>query len=492
MLLCFGCSSLQANIWPMQETLELLTEQLPDENTQALYQVQSPYRTALYNSYAAGHNPYARTQFTFKAEYFQALGGLKYRSSQLDGNLQLRYRDQLALGSYRMAWGQGLVLYKAEGRGALLSPANPQSYSPQGVAAETHLKDIHILALASQQKRSAKLQEGQISLLPKTKTDYLGTVQETLYAAAISYDLSYFSLGALYYHQHYDRSFEDSRRDSLLSTISISTAWHNAAHKVLVECALQDQPAVAASWQMQVPAFLQEWKYQSRGRYQRPAYARAVNTISQAQNRQELSAQMLYSPIKHLHLGVQSTINQGFGALDEARWWGEHKGKVSYGDALSNASIALTSIDRAILSAVDESYSTSIPRHYRLGISLRHELVPGVATALAFRYHHQEKKLALRAGSWWAQSVSYSKAKTQLSLGYSVWNSSNFTLLIPDDSEAGYQSRGQHSAAIEFAAEQNWQDFTVKLKLQQELARSHCATANLSLNYRSQGRKAKL
>lgn len=481
MLLCLFCVCLWAEPYEAHDTYELVIEELPDEFTQRIYAQQAPYQSAANLALVTADKPYLKGQFRLRGEQLQVLGSAKVQDQRLLANLQLRYADHLVLGHYRLNWAEGLILNRTQSARGLLSPPHPETYSPQGIAILINPGAVKLLAFASRQKREAKLIEQQISLLPRSKTDYLGSTMEEVFGAALSYQQQHFSLGALQYLQKYDRSFVDARRDSLLNATSIFAALSTSAHTLQAECAVQDQAALAISWQMKAAGFSQRWRYQRLGNYQRPAYAAKALRLSNTENREELSAQVAYQAHPPLSMQAQSTINKGFGDLDEPKWLGEHKLKLAFADAQSKASITLIGIDREILSAVDSTFISSIPRHYRLYLWLSHKISESISTGASFRYHHQEKELAFKTGSWWEQSLSFKTAQTSFSLAYSIWSSGNYSMLIPDDSDAGYQSLGKNSAALKLSAQQSGRFISGKMFIEQELKQQKSTTAGLSI-----------
>jgi hypothetical protein len=478
------CSWLHSESTYDTPTLELILEELQDENTQDIYDRQALYSTALYGAFSFADNPYSRAQLKLKSNYFQAYGGFKHADLKLQTNLQLRYKDHFALGNYRIGWGRGLLLHRAPLHPSILNPSHPNTYEPQGLAVTVKPGALQILAFASYVERSTKLSEGLITQLPKSKSELLGSTQERLLGAGLSYATDGFDIGSLYYRQSYDRAFSDAARDSLLEAISFYAIVTSGVHRLMAECTVQDQPSLALSWDMTLPRFMQEWKYQRLAAYQRPAYAAKANLLSSSANREELSAKVRFLPLKHLQIQAQSTINKGFGDLSEANWLARHQISLGYSDHLSKASLSLTVIDREILSALDDSFSSSIPLHYRINAALRQSIHENLCMNLAVRFHHQDRLLALSRGSWWKHSMDYHSGGLGLGLGYSVWNSGNYTMLISDDSDAGYQSLGKNSAQAMFMAEYSWKQMRAKLSFEQELKqdRSTSLTANISLS----------
>ena len=189
-------------------------------------------------------------------------------------------------------------------------------------------------------------------------------------------------------------------------------------------------------------------------------------------------------PFKALRIQAQSTINKGFGDLNEVNWLARHQLGLNFSDPLSKASLSLTMLDREILTAIDDNYSSSIPLHYRVNASLRQRIFEDIWMDTAFRFHHQERQLALSRGSWWKQSIDYQRDGIGLSLGYSVWSSGNYRMLILDDGDTGYRSLGKNSAQAMLMTEYGWKTGRVKLVLEQELKQDRVTSllASLSLN----------
>lgn len=464
--------------------MELSLEELPEQSTQTLYDRQAIYSTALYGAASFADSPYSRAQLKLKSAAFQAFAGTKVEDQRPQANIQLRYRDHFALGSYRVTWGKGLLLNRSTTHPAILYPSHPSTYEPQGLAISLKPGAWQILTFASQVERAAKLSEGLITQLPRSKTDILGSTRERVVGSGLVYTSDGFEIGSLYYHQSYDRAFSDAKSDSLLEAVSIYGAVNSGAHRLMAECAVQDQASIALSWSMIHPRFSQEWQYQRLADYQRPAYATKANLLSSTDNREELSARIRYMPFKALRIQAQSTINKGFGDLNEVNWLARHQLGLNFSDPLSKASLSLTVLDREILSAFDDNYSSSIPLHYRVNASLRQRIFEDIWMDTAFRFHHQERQLALSRGSWWKQSIDYHRDGFGLSLGYSVWNSGNYRMLILDDGDTGYRSLGKNSAQAMLMTEYGWKTGRAKLVLEQELKQDRVTSllASLSLN----------
>lgn len=477
--LCLCGICLFADPIAIDDPIELLVEDAADLVVQNQYTEQEQYNSAL-NLYLSS-TPFARIQARVSGKHIRILGSTKALAEAATANLQIRYQDNLALGHYRMQWADGLILSQSQKHPGILSPSHPDSYCPQGLALNLYHKPVRLMAFISRQKRKVKLLEQQISLLPRSKKDYLGSTLEEIYGVALSMQTEQFSLGALQYYQSYDRSFSDPALDSLLVATSLAASYHSPRHILRAECAIQDQASLALSWQMRSSGFQQKWQYRRLNRYQRPAYASKVLRLNNQEQRDELSAELKYSLQLPITLTLRSTLNKAYADVAQTGWLGEHKAAIAYDDTQSSLYLSLIGIDRDILSAVDSTFINSNPQHYRFYLKLGQQINTHISTSLAFRYHHQDEILALKTGSWWQQSLKYSNANTCLQLSFSIWNSGNYTLMIPDDSESGFQSKGKNSAALSLRAEQSWKNLSAQLVMEQDLKGSQDTSLRMNL-----------
>lgn len=465
-----------------EDTPELLKDEYPDRFTEDIYLDQEQLRAALHTAYSFAAPQYFNLQGSLDNDAVQVYGSLRLREARSTANLQLRYKDALALGNYRLAWAEGLILSKSRSNNAILKAPHSTTYCPQGMAVELKHRSLWGLAFASRQNRDARLIDRQISLLPRSKTDYLANSRESIYGAGISVNVKGTGGGILYYHQHYDRAFCDTEQDSLLDIFSVYAVTKLNAHQLRAECSLQDRPSFALAWDMRSSGFQQSWSYTRLQTYQKPAYAARVLRLHEGTDRDELSASLAYTALKGIDVKASATMNKSYDGPGTQNWLGEHKLSLDYRQAGNCASLSVTGLDREILSVIDSSYVSSIPRHYRVSMRLSRQISDPLRTFLAFRYHHQEKTLALKTGSWWEQGIAYAASGLGIKLSYRLWQSGSYPMLIPDESEEGYQSFGKNSLSLVLKADYRISWLLVKLSLDQDMKHHDTTRGSLSLN----------
>jgi len=478
---CILLVLLSVLLWA-EDTPELLRDEYPDRFTEGVYQDQELLKAALYTAFSFIEPQSLNLQGSLDNDAVKVYGSLRLRDARSTANLQLRYKDALALGNYRLAWAEGLVLSQSRSDYAILKAPHSTSYCPQGIAVKMEYRSLQGLAFVSRQNRDARLIDNRISLLPRSKTDYLGSSRESIYGAGISMDVKGSGGGILYYHQLYDRAFCDTERDSLLDVLSVYAETKLNAHQLRAECLLQDRPSLALVWDMRASGFQQSWSYTRLQAYHKPAYAARALRLYEGADRDELSASIAYTALKGIDVKASATMNKSYDGPGTQKWLGEHKLSFSYRQAGNAASLSVTGLDREILSIIDSSYVSSIPRHYRVSLRLSRQLSDPLGTFLAFRYHHQEKSLALKTGSWWEQGIAYAASGLGIKLSYRLWQSGSYPMLIPDDSEEGYQSFGKNSLSLVLKADYRIRWLLVKLSLDHDLKHHDTTRGSLSLN----------
>lgn len=424
---------------------ELNLDQLADDNAQAVFRRFDPFEAALSSSLHLGEDAYSLSYLQVKSRAFALRGSMK-RTDYQQGNLQFKYHSLLTLGYFRPAFGQGLVFAKSHDTPYLGNPPAAQSYAPLGFACKLSYKKWRGLALASSQARAVALEEGKISSMPTTKKDFLAHTIEDLGALSLWYEAANWHLGGLVYCQEYDRSFVDSEADSLIWVETFFAKASLGNHEIGLETALQkDNLALKAAWTMRSEAYWHRWRYANIGQYHRPAYAAKAMQISNLDQREEISTEFGYEPLPSLSIKAAAILNRRMGGLSDPAWLSQSSIRLAYHDSDCQISGTLKVIDREILSAVDSTYSSSIPLHYRIQLRGFQKVFQNWRIKLNARYHHQEKNAALTSGSWWQQDFCYQSPNWELSLGYAIGNSANFRMIIEDDSSLGYESIGKHS-----------------------------------------------
>jgi hypothetical protein len=461
---------------------ELNLELLADENSDARYRFFEPFQGALSVSTYLREDSYYLSYLQLKTGNISMRGALK-SADAAQANLQIKYRNTLCLGHFRPAFGQGLVFSQSTGSPRILNPPAPQSYAPMGLASQLSYHRWQLWALASTQARAVKLSDHRISSMPRTRQDYLTSSKEEISAVALCYETPHYHLGTLVYRQNYDLGFADPDLDSLLLINSVfgQASWGN--HKLSLETAFQStHTALKSEWQWQSGAYWHRWRYSYLGQYQRPAYAAKAMQISSLNQREEISAEIRYQALPTIRIKAASVLNRRLGNLSDPPWLAQSSIRISYQDQDSRLWATLKLIDREILSAIDSTYVSSIPLHYRVQLQGRHFLSESWSLDFSARYHHQEKHAGLSSGSWWQQSIRYQQKPWEISLGYAIWNSTNFRMIIADDSSLGYEAVGNNSLRLELSTSYTARLGQLQTRLRQSLKEPFTSTIELRLS----------
>jgi hypothetical protein len=463
---------------------ELNPQDISDQHTDDNYKEYEPFSGALSVSGYSGSTDYLVGYLHFKQESWLVRGGMRLED-QRSGNLQLKFKDALALGAYRPAWAQGLVFSAANQSPRLLNPPHPQSHAPLGLALNLQYKAWAVLAAVSAVERDVRLAGESISYLPRTKGLYLASTDERLGAFGVVYARDRFDVGALYYHQSYNRGFANTELDSVLNMGSTFIRLKGGSNTVQAELALQGGPAALKTmWESHSGNLHTRVGYARIGKYQRPAYAAKPLLLSSLDEREEIRAELKYKLRRSLSIAGGTVLNHRRGSLDDPAWLAHSSVRIAYRDRESRFSLALKLIDREILSEVDSSYVNSKPLHIRLQLSAAQRVHDHWSVELNARYHHQEKTAAINNGSYWAQHLVYHQSRLKFKTGFSVLSSANYKMLVIADNDLGYELWGKSNvqAELECAFRLKWWHITGKA--QQELQDSRRTKLSLRLSSR--------
>jgi len=431
---------------------ELLYEEGADQASAEIYQNLQTSKIAAKMSVYQRDDSYLLSHLHLEQGEIVIKGGIK-SGERLYGNLQAKFYDQIIIGNFRPELGEGLVFARANAAPRLLSPAHPQSFSPQGLALNLGYKNCYLMAIVSGLQRDVKLTEGKISTLPRTKGEYLSSSKEEIGSVALWYAGDRCQLGALLYQQHYERGFAKAGQDSLLQVGSFFGRASLGDHKLSLESAIQKGGAsLKTGWELQSGIFWQRWRYGYIGKYQRPAYAAQPLRLSSLDERSEISAEASVKLIPNLKLDAGAVLCRSLGSITGPDWLSQSSVRLRYRDQNSFAQGSLKLIDRQILSAIDSSYVSSIPLHYRFQIAGSQEIREFWEIAFSARYHYQEKNAAFSSGSWWHHSFAYQNEGLKFLLAYTIWNSANFKMIVPNEGDLGYESLGRSAIRIECKA----------------------------------------
>lgn len=461
---------------------ELLYEEGADKVSDEIYRNLQPLGIAAQTGFYFLDDSYLLSYLHLEREGIAIRGGIK-SGERLYGNLQAKFYDRIVIGNFRAELGEGLVLGRAPAGPRLRHPPHPQSYAPQGIALNMSYRNWSVLAIASGLQRDVKLVDGKISSMPKTRGDFLSRSKEEIGGVALWYGRGKSHLGALLYLQSYDLGFVKAGQDSLLQIGSIFGQAALGKHKLSLESAIQTKGvALKTEWEMRNDIFWQRWRYGYIGKYQRPAYSAQPLRLSHLNEREEISAEISVKPIPKVKLEAGSVFSRRLGSLSDPDWLSHSSIRLSYRDRDSFLQGSLKLIDRQILSAIDSSYVSSIPLHYRFQIRGSQEIKEGWELAFSARYHYQEKKAAFSSGSWWHHSLGYRDERWKLQLAYSIWNSANFKMIVPDESEMGYESLGHNNIRIEVKAAYKLAFGEIEMNLQQGLKEPYAKSLDLQFS----------
>lgn len=480
-LLCFCIAGLSAEEFTpdLIDLPELLYEEGADSTTDDIYQSFSPFEIAAKTSFYQRDESYLLNHLRLEREGISIRGALKAGEHQY-GNLQAKFYDRIVLGNFRAKLGQGLVFARARSAPKLLNPPHPQSFAPQGIALSLPYKRVSLMVMASNLQRDVKLKDGKISSMPMTKREYLSSSKEEIGSVAAWYAGDKYHLGALFYQQRYDRGFAKAGQDSLLQVGSIFGRAAFGEHKLGLESALQKgHVSIKTEWEMRSGIFWQRWRYAYIDKYQRPAYAARALRLSSLDEREELSAEASVRIFPKLKLDAGTVLCRPFDSLEDPPWLSQSSVRLSFRDKDSFLQGSLRLIDRQILSAIDSSYVSSIPVHYRFQIQGSQEIKDVWEIAFSARYHYQEKKAAFSSGSWWHHGFGYQKERWKLMLSYTIWNSANFKMIVPDDSDLGYESLGHSAIRIEGKAAYKLAFGKIEASLRQGLKEPYASSIDL-------------
>nr|MDK2851295.1 hypothetical protein [Candidatus Cloacimonadota bacterium] len=462
--------------------IELNYEDLADEEISGLYQSWKGLESAIQVDYYYRDKPYGNTVLHLQTDHINLRGAYQF-ADQKTANLQVVVHDRLTIGNYRLALGEGLIFSRGNKSGVLKSPPHPKNYSPQGIALDVGLSNWRAMGIISHTKRAVRLSEGKISYLPKAKQDYLSTSLENIYAVALWRNWNFGHTGMIYYHQRYDKGFVSADQDSLLQIVGLFAQANFGIHRLSMETAIQStQPSLRAEWNMHAGKFRQKWRFTHLGKYQRPAYASKAALLTSIDQRDEIMAELSYLFRPGLEMNLATVQNKRLGDLTDSSGLSHNNLQIRAWNTDSKISLNLKIIDREVLAAVDSSYVHSIPLHYRVILSGAHDISENWWLDFAARYHYQEKQASLSSGSFWRQGIGYRYAGFDAWVGISIFNNTNYRMIILDDSDEGYETLGTNSLRLELKTSLKHKYGRFTLRGRQDLKKDMNTTIDLSIS----------
>jgi hypothetical protein len=448
---------------------ELVKEDLADINIDAQYKEYDSVKGAFSISGYSSEVQYITSYIHLKKKDWQIRGGMRHENEFL-ANLQFKHRQSFVLGSFSPTWGNGLVLKRQSGNNRMKNPPHPSSFSPSGLGIDLQYKCWGLIALASQVERDVRLSEEMISFLPKTKQSYICTSTEQILAAGLYYRSDLIEAGSLYYYQLYDRAFSSSRADSLLQTVSTYLILNSTSNTLKAELAMHGKtPALKSEWCLQSGMFRNTWSYTRLLDYQRPAYASKAMLLNTLDNREEISVELQYKPLKALQFNFGTVINHRRGDINDPQWLSHSSFKATFKNSNLLIALKLKLIDREILTSIDSIYIHSKPLHLRFNLTADYNVDSNWRIECRAHYHQQEKAAALSNGSYWAQHIAYSSSGLNICGGFRVNSSANYKMLIYQNNDMGYEVLGHNNLQAEFELGYKWSLIEASMQIRQEV-----------------------
>ncbi|MEN6445233.1 MAG: hypothetical protein ABFC98_04215 [Candidatus Cloacimonas sp.] len=440
-MLFFCCFSLFAQ---REEILELATETQEDN-----------WLTQIYSELESGKYPFGlqnRTKFSAPSDNFLTdfqlrqndlhcnLNLFKEEGSEEQINFQLAFiptsknRAEIYFGSLRPAFGLGTVFRKSKAKTlfTIEKPAHPSSFSPFGTALTFRMNNLSTFVLASGQKRNASLKEDKINALSKTIHSEMPSVQEDIYAGGCEYRLEKSMLGFLAYAQNYNRDFADSLWNAKLPVYTFSAQTELENLILSAEGAfLNNDIACQISSKISYQNVSQELIYAYRQGKQLPVYSAKPYLLSSQGENQEIDWNGDFQPFPNTNISWSYALIRKNHSLKSPNWNSRSIIYLSYKLADTAINLQFTSLDREIVSAIDSSYITTLPVHYRLRGYILQELNQHLSCSILCRYNYEDKLNLHKNSFYWENAFRYSRNRFLLSTGVKSWQTVN-TLVLPE------------------------------------------------------------
>lgn len=390
----------------------------------------------------------------------------------LSGNLRISYRDSFVLGSFRPAWGLGLLFQEAKNDRCLLSAPMADIYSPTGFGMSLNINGFSTFHFYSSQKRQAELDYGVIKKLYKNKDNKGTSVQETVFANSIGYYSPHFKTGLSYSAYEYDHRVMghfDTYTWKRLNNLNLFADFRPLNHRFTAEGALQLEGfAIRTLWQADWRNYQQELGYTFSYNYEIPPYAKSM-PLSSGGKWSELNASALYQIDEHSRIKLSSNANLKRDAIKDDKWRALSKAEYQYKDTRHKLNLSLVSIDREILAEQDDSYSSSIPQNWRFVISDEVKVHDSLSLSQSLRYHLQEKKASLDNGAIYTQGFTAKLGKGFESSGkVMLYNSAKHKLILLNEELQQYESFGNSGVNWELSGTYKRDANRVELKYGQD------------------------
>jgi len=361
-------------------------------------------------------------------------------------NFQLAIRSQgleAVLGAYRFRFGRG-ILTGSGSRSApdslfsILKPTSPSTYVPLGVAAKFRRGPFRAALLGSMQERKASISDGEVTNLPATKLDLLGSVKESVFGGTLGYISGRFRGGALLYWQHYGKPFADDDLDQGNWSASLAAAMDHRAHSLDAELAyLKSRLHGLISWEYKLKSFTQTLSYAKNPSQHQLAYALTPAVLDASTGRDELSYGLDVALPFKTRLQMLYTLNSGSGF--SGGLLSRLKASLRYSEAGNSLGLTFYSFDREIISLVDSTYEASLPRNYRFLFSGRYQFRPDFYQQFDFTYSLRDLSDYTKNTYRTRITLGYDLGKLRLKTGILSWQSPG-TFIFPDELSPQYYS----------------------------------------------------
>jgi hypothetical protein len=433
------------------EIIELNTAALADSAWQNLYQELAAYthpirldvRISFGNSarYSILTGIYHLQQesvlVNFRHDWLTGVNSLNFRLGIDTGNFKT------ALGAYRFRFGNGLLSSAASRAPAdslwqICDPASPLSYTPLGIAATYRYNWLNAAVLASYQNREAHISDDLITSLPSTRTGELGIVRESVFGAGFGFSSDYFCVGALVCRQDYDKPFADASLAQRLWTASLASTLDFTTQKLDAEAAwINGHPAVSAIWRMQVKGFSHALSYALNGVPKQVAFAHASALLDNALGRSELGYHFRLS--LPLHLDLEARYNLNYGSSFSGGLLSRFIASLKYQNKGNSLALSYADFDKEVITLVDSTYTSDMPRNYRLRLAGKYYFKKGFYQQLDCAFSLRDRNTFSQNTFRALLAIGADIRKLHLKAGFQSWQSPR-TFLIEDELSPEYYS----------------------------------------------------
>lgn len=359
-------------------------------------------------------------------------------------------RAEIALGHWRARFGRGLLL--GDGLRStpdsvinLREPLSPQTCVPLGLAALASYRAWRLGLFASRQMRDASLDDSLLASLPSTHGGSLSQTRESLAGLSLGYQNAALQAAGLLYWQSYDRAWNDPELPRRLLAGSFYAALNLGGHRLDGELAwLEGVPYGLLAWNYRRGAFSQTLSYARNAPLDILPYASSAARLDSCPGRSEYAWSLGLAPLPHTKLQLRYSLNSGSGFT---------------GDPLSRFSAALQLnrkdswirltghlFDRELIARLDSTYSSTLPRNYRLLLAARHRFLSRFFQQLDLLWSLADRASFTRQTYRFRLSLGYEPTKIlghdidgELRIGLLSWQSPR-TFLAADELDPDYYS----------------------------------------------------